>query len=325
MTVKESIVSLLDSSKGTYISGENIASRLSVTRSAVWKAIKALQSEGYHIEAVTNKGYSLSPDTDILSVQSILKYLDNSAKALRIEVHKTVSSTNSIARELAMAGEPEGRVVVSEEQTNGRGRRGRRFFSSAGAGIYMSLLLRPTFSAVDAALLTAAAAVAVAVAIEQVSGRKTQIKWVNDIYMDGKKVCGILTEASSSLENGGLEYAILGIGINSFEPQGGYPNDIADIAAPVFNGESGTEDVRNRLAAAVLSSFMVYYGELDSKAFLQEYKKRSLVIGKNITVINGTGSIPAQALDIDDVCHLKVRYEDGREEYLSSGEISIRV
>jgi BirA family biotin operon repressor/biotin-[acetyl-CoA-carboxylase] ligase len=141
MTVKERIVSLLDSNRGTYISGEEIASQPSMTRNAVWKAIKAKKTEGYQIRAVTNKGYSLSPDNDILSVQSSSKYLTDLSKNLDIEVHKAVSSTNRIGRELAVTGKPEGKVIVWEEQTSGRSRWDRSLFSPAGAGIYMGLLL----------------------------------------------------------------------------------------------------------------------------------------------------------------------------------------
>lgn len=187
MTVKEHILALLDSNKGEYFSGEDIAGRLSVTRSAVWKAIKALQSDGYSIQAVTNKGYSLSPQTDILSAAAVAKYLDARGQTLRLEVFKSVASTNELVKALASGGEAEGKVILSEEQTAGRGRKGRPFFSPAGTGIYMSILLRPRLSAADATLLTTSAAVAVALAIESVSGLSTQIKWVNDVFMNGKR------------------------------------------------------------------------------------------------------------------------------------------
>lgn len=187
MTVKEHILALLDSNKGEYFSGEDIAGRLSVTRSAVWKAIKALQSDGYSIQAVTNKGYSLSPQTDILSAAAVSKYLDPRGQKLRLEVFKSVASTNELVKALASGGESEGKVILSEEQTAGRGRKGRPFFSPAGTGIYMSILLRPRLSAADATLLTTSAAVAVALAIERVSDLSTQIKWVNDVFMNGKR------------------------------------------------------------------------------------------------------------------------------------------
>ncbi|WP_039833553.1 biotin--[acetyl-CoA-carboxylase] ligase [Paenibacillus sonchi] len=325
MTVKEHILTLLDGNKGGYISGEEIAGRLSVTRSAVWKAIKSLQMDGYSIQAVTNKGYSLSPHTDILSAGSISKYLDTQGQKLRVEVFKTISSTNEAVKALASNGEAEGKVILSEEQTAGRGRKGRKFFSPPGTGIYMSILLRPKLSAVESILLTTSAAVAVALAIESVSGKDTQIKWVNDVFMDGKKVCGILTEASMSLENGWLDYAVLGIGINVSLPTGGFPNDLTGIATSVFSEGNHHGDLRNRLVAEVLNHFMGYYEYLADRMFLSEYRERIMLLGKPVTVMKDNKQCEATAIDIDNDCRLKVRYKNGDEEYLSSGEVSIKI
>lgn len=322
MTVKEHILTLLDGNKGGYISGEEIAGRLSVTRSAVWKAIKSLQQDGYSIQAVTNKGYSLSPHTDILSAGAISKYLDTQSQQMRIEVFKTIPSTNEAVKVLASNGEPEGKVILSEEQTAGRGRKGRKFFSPPGTGIYMSILLRPKLSAAESILLTTSAAVAVALAIESVSGKDTQIKWVNDVFMDGKKVCGILTEASMSLENGWLDYAVLGIGINVSLPTGGFPNDLTGIATSVFSEGNPHGDLRNRLVAEVLNHFMGYYEHLTDRMFLSEYRQRIMLLGKPVTVMKDNKQREATAIDIDNDCRLKVRYENGDEEYLSSGEVS---
>lgn len=325
MTVKEHILSLLDGNKGEYISGEEIAAQLSVTRSAVWKAIKSLQTEGYSIQAVTNKGYSLSPHTDILSANAISKYLDTQGQKLRIEVVKTISSTNEAVKTLASNGEAEGKVILAEEQTGGRGRKGREFFSPPGTGIYMSILLRPKLSAAESALLTTSAAVAVALSLESISGKDTQIKWVNDVFMDGKKVCGILTEASMSLENGWLDYAVLGIGINVALPSDGFPNDLTEIATSVFSESNDYGDLRNRLVAEVLNNFMGFYEHLTDRLFLSEYRKRIISLGKPVTVIKDNKQRKATAIDINDDCHLKVRYENGVEEYLSSGEVSIKI
>lgn len=323
MTVKEHILALLDRNKGEYISGEEIAGQLSVTRSAVWKAIKSLQTEGYSIQAVTNKGYSLSPQTDILSAGAISKYLDTQGQKLRVEVVKTIPSTNEAIKILASAGEAEGKVILSEEQTAGRGRKGRKFFSPPGTGIYMSILLRPRLSAADSTLLTTSAAVAVALAIESISGKETKIKWVNDVFMEGKKVCGILTEASMSLENEWLDYAVLGIGINVALPSEGFPDDLAGIATAVFSERNQAGDLRNRLVAEVLNRFMGFYEHLQDRLFLAEYRQRILSLGEPVMVIKETEQREATAIDIDNDCRLKVRYKSGDEEYLSSGEISI--
>ncbi|MEK4852208.1 biotin--[acetyl-CoA-carboxylase] ligase [Paenibacillus sp. FSL H7-0756] len=323
MTVKEHILALLDSNKGEYFSGEDIAGRLSVTRSAVWKAIKALQSDGYSIQAVTNKGYSLSPQTDILSAAAVAKYLDARGQKLRLEVFKSVESTNELVKVLASGGEAEGKVILSEEQTAGRGRKGRPFFSPAGTGIYMSILLRPRLSAADATLLTTSAAVAVALAIESVSGLSTQIKWVNDVFMNGKKVCGILTEASLSLESEWLDYAVLGIGINVTLPPGGFPAELSEVAAPIYQAGNPEGDLRNRLTAEVLNRFMGYYEQLKERLFLPDYRQRMMSLGETIMVVKEHQEQPATAVDIDNDCRLKVRYPNGEEEYLSSGEVRI--
>lgn len=325
MTVKEHILALLDSRKGEYLSGEEIAGQLSVTRSAVWKAIKSLQTEGYSIQAVTNKGYSLSPQTDILSAAAVSKYLDAKGQKLRLEVFKTVASTNELVKARASGGEAEGTVILAEEQTAGRGRKGRPFFSPAGTGIYLSILLRPKLSAADATLLTTSAAVAVALAIESVSGLSTQIKWVNDVFMNGKKVCGILTEASLSLENEWLDYAVLGIGINVALPSGGFPGGLSEIATSVYEEGKPPADLRNQLAAEVLNRFMGYYEQLKGRLFLPDYRQRMMSMGQTVMVIKEHQQQEATAVDIDSDCRLKVRYANGGEEYLSSGEVHILV
>lgn len=325
MTVKERILALLDGNKGEYISGQEIAAKLSVTRSAVWKSIKSLQAEGYSIHAVTNKGYSLSAHTDILSASTISSYLQEQSKHLHIEVFKSVPSTNDEVKKLAVNGDTEGVVILSEEQTAGRGRMNRTFYSPIGTGIYMSILLRPKISASESSLLTTAAAVAVSMAIERVSHKDTKIKWVNDVFMHDKKVCGILTEASLSLESGLLDYAVLGIGINVSPPPGGFPEEIADIATSIFCGSENPGGIRNQLAAEILNHFMAFYEHLTDKLFLPEYKKRLFVLGQRVTVFQDNKQREATAIDIDGDCRLKVRYENGEEEYLSSGEVSVRI
>ncbi len=267
---------------------------------------------------------TLSADNS-LSADGIMRHLAGEAKELRLDVRKTVGSTNRIVKDLAAAGAPEGLTVIAEEQTEGRGRLGRSFYSPAGTGIYLSMLLRPELVAEKAVLLTVTAAVAVAEAIEEIADREAQIKWVNDVYLDGKKVCGILTEASFSPESAKLAFVTLGIGINVFEPAGGFPADIRDTATSVFAAEPKIEAARNRLIAAILNHFWHYYSNLTDPAIITAYKKRSFVIGKRIMVHTPLGNFPAFALDIDDSGHLLVRFEDGRDEFLDSGEISIRL
>ncbi|MFD2878060.1 biotin--[acetyl-CoA-carboxylase] ligase [Paenibacillus rhizoplanae] len=242
---------------------------------------------------------------------------------LRLEVFKSVASTNELVKALASGGEAEGKVILSEEQTAGRGRKGRPFFSPAGTGIYMSILLRPRLSATDATLLTTSAAVAVALAIESVSGLSTQIKWVNDVFMNGKKVCGILTEASLSLESEWLDYAVLGIGINVTLPSGGFPAELSEVATSIYEAGNPQGDLRNRLTAEVLNRFMGYYEQLKERLFLPEYRQRMMSLGETVMVVKEHQEQAATAVDIDNDCRLKVRYPNGDEEYLSSGEVRI--
>jgi BirA family biotin operon repressor/biotin-[acetyl-CoA-carboxylase] ligase len=320
LAVKNELIKLFEQNRGRYLSGEEIADSLGCTRGAVWKAVKKLQSEGYDISAVTNRGYRLD-SADMLSAAGIEKYLtDNSG--ISLTVYKETDSTNTRLRELATEGAPEGTAVIAGMQTGGKGRLGRKFFSPSDTGLYMSILLRPEMTAADAVRITTAAAVAVADAVEKISGRKADIKWVNDVYIDGRKICGILTEAAFSLENGGLDYAVCGIGINVYEPEGGFPEDIKDIAGAVL--DTPADDVRNRLAALVLENFMGYYHKLSENSFLQGYQSRLMWRGEDINLIRGSEITPAKLIDTDEKCRLLVKYEDGTEDTISSGEISIR-
>ncbi|MCE5189855.1 MAG: biotin--[acetyl-CoA-carboxylase] ligase [Eubacteriales bacterium] len=323
MTVQSHLQQLLESNKSTFLSGEEIARRLGVSRNAVWKAIKALQAEGYPIEAVPNKGYCLSAESDVLSESGIRQYLTGDAQTLTLHVYDTVTSTNLVLRELAGKGAPEGTVVVAARQTGGRGRMGRSFYSPENTGVYVSLLLKPKIVPEDATLITTTAAVAVCEAVELLSDRKAQIKWVNDVFVDGKKICGILTEGSFDMESGMFEYAVLGTGINVYTPLGGFPEEIRQVAGSVFTAP--VPDAKNRMIAAYLNAFLALYRNLGGKETIAEYRRRSFVLGKMVTVLAVDRQTPARALDVDEKCRLVVEYEEGRRETLSSGEISIKL
>ena len=324
MTVQDHLQSLLEANKDVYLSGEEIALSLGVSRNAVWKAVKALQAEGYPIDAVPNKGYRLSAKSDILSRSGIAQYLTGEANSLDLNVFDSVSSTNIVLRELAENGAPEGTVVIASTQTGGLGRRGRSFFSPVGTGVYVSILLKHDLDALDATLITTTAAVAVCEAVEAVSGRTAEIKWVNDVFVDGKKICGILTEGSIDMESGQFEYAVVGTGINVYTPTGGFPVELSQIAGSVFSGP--VADAKNRMIAAYLNRFLALYRNLGGSETIAEYRRRSFVLGKTITVLAADRQpTPARALDVDEKCRLLVEYEDGRRETLSSGEISVKL
>lgn len=324
MDTKEKLLELLEKHKGEFLSGADIAEMLSISRTAVWKASKALRQAGYPINAVTNRGYSLDQRSDILSEQGVRNYLSPQCADFELEVMQVTESTNALLRRKAAAGAKEGSTVIANEQTAGRGRLGRDFFSPPDTGIYLSLLLRPKNYLPEQAMnVTTMAAVAVCEAIEEVAGKDARIKWVNDVYIGHRKVCGILTEGSFNLENGSLDYVVLGVGMNAYQPEGGFPGDIADRAGAIFHER--VSDGKNRLAAAFLNHFMAYYrGEVPG-GYGDKYRAKSMVIGHDIEVISSQGQRSAYALDVDKDCRLIVRYEDGSIERLFSGEISIRI
>jgi len=257
-----------------------------------------------------------------LSPENIMHYVKTNIP-LDITVHKSVTSTNTLLKEAAQSGAKEGTVIVAENQTMGRGRLGRSFHSPADTGIYFSILLRPKIDPNDSLFLTTSAAVATAKAIEDVKDCTALIKWVNDIYIDNKKVCGILTEGAFKAESSELDYAIVGIGINLKTPDGDFPDDIKNKAGAVFSKDEDITDVKSKLIAYVLNYFFYYYENLSSKAFFKEYKERSFLLGQEISILDSKGPIPATAIDLDENCHLIVKLSDGTIKELSSGEVSV--
>ena len=274
MSVKDEVLKELENNKGDYISGGQLADNLGVSRNSVWKAIKALEKSGYEINAIPNKGYCLAEKNDILSSYSIKQHLKN--PHLDISVFSSVTSTNTILKEMAEQGAKEGTVIIAEEQTAGRGRTGKQFYSPKGTGIYISILLRPDIPAEESLFLTTSAAVATARAIEDVSDKRALIKWVNDIYLEDKKTCGILTEGAFNVETGKLDYAIVGIGINVCIPDGGFPDNIKDIATAIFDKQTDSINKRSILIANLLDYFMEYYKDFKSKSYVKEYIERSI-------------------------------------------------
>lgn len=322
MDLKEKILKILEQNRGKAVSGGEIAKILSVSRSAVWKSINALRMEGYEIYAQTNKGYILSESSTELSSQGIYALYPDCPYT--IEVRKSVTSTNTLLKNLAQDGEKEKYVLIACEQTEGRGRLGRRFESPDKTGLYMSILLRPDMKAEDALFITTSAAVGVARAIEKLCENNTdaKIKWVNDIFVNDLKVCGILTEASIDFESGGLEYAVLGIGVNLFSSEI-LEKKLSGIAGGIFS--SNIENARNRLACEILRELEYALDFKNRSEILAQYKSRSYLDGKDVTVISSKGDYPATVSGIDDRARLIVRTPDGDEKVLSTGEVSVQL
>lgn len=321
MTVKSRLLELLEQHKGEILSGEALAGELQCTRAAVWKAVKALREEGYAIEAGTNRGYMLSRDSNRLSVEGIRLYLNQPDVYLKL--YREAGSTNQLAKQAAVSGEAgHGSFVIAQQQTAGRGRRGRSFYSPEDAGLYLSVVLEPKGETLqESLLLTTAAAVAVYKAVQKVCGISLDIKWVNDLYFHGRKVCGILTEAITDFESGNIEYAIVGIGLNLYCAAVGYPEELQGIAGALYPDETSASGIDRNLLTAEIVNFL-----LEETAHLKlssVYVEHNMIPGREITIMDGSRSRHARALDIcPDGC-LRVEEEDGTISVLSYGEVSV--
>ncbi len=320
MSIKSELLKAL--ADGKYVSGAALAEGLGVSRNAVWKAVKALETEGFVIESSTAKGYRISPENNRLSAELIESGLKTEQIGRRLYVYDEVDSTNSIAKKFASEDAPHGTTVIADMQSAGRGRLGRSFISPSGKGIYVSILVRPTFSLEFASMITTAAAVAGAEAVETLSGHEVGVKWVNDLYMNGKKICGILTEASMGLEMQSLDYAIIGIGINIRSVGTSFDAELKKRASSIED-ESGVKVDRNALCSKLLNRIEKYFATIEERGFLEEYRRRELLTGNMITANVGSESIKGVAEGIDDNANLIVRLENGELRHIGSGEANL--
>ena len=312
-STKQALLQALSAAEGSYISGQQLAQRLGVSRAAVHKAAAALSAQGYTLEAVSRRGYRLVGG-DPFCVEAAGDY------PAPIHLYDRLESSNQTAKRLALSGAPHGTLVLTDQQSAGRGRMGRKFESPAGQGIYLSLLLRADIPAADAQTVTVSAAVAVCRAVKALCGLELSIKWVNDLYYHGKKVCGILTEAGADLESGRLEWLVVGIGLNFTTPPEAFPAELRRLAGSLFPGGPAPVS-RVALAAAIARELLTLCPAFDC---LEEYRARCFVPGHWVTVCTGRETYAALALSIDDAGRLVVRRENGREEALQHGEVSIR-
>lgn len=315
MSVKDNLLKLLEENRGKAVSGETIAKDLNVSRAAVWKSVKSLREEGYDIQARTNSGYMLSESSDILSENAIKAYYSGD-----VHVLDEVDSTNSYAKKLAADGAAHGTLVVAKRQTNGRGRQGRSFCSPDG-GVYMSVILRPDTDFSNGVLITTAAAVAVCRAIENLlPDSKVQIKWVNDVFFGDKKVCGILTEAVFDMESRSIGSVIVGIGVNLKTAESEFPEELLSTVTSLH----GNSVSRSRLAAEIANELLAVCDSMSTGEYLDEYRERCFVIGKNISFVENNVWYDATAKTVDNTGGLVVTLNDGEEKTLRSGEVQIK-
>ncbi len=311
MKYKDKIYICLKQHMGNYISGQAIANELSLTRAAVNKNIEALEREGYKIKKVRHAGYLLCEDSDELSAIQTATILQ---KKVDIRYYNSIDSTNLEAKRLISAGNDSTILVLADEQTEGRGRQGKSFYSPAKTGLYMSLVLHPEKTLNETASITTAAAAFVCSAIEETTNLKPQIKWVNDIYIDDMKVAGILTEAITDCEVMSVSSVIIGIGIN-----------INTDKFPQMDDKPGSLGVKinKNVLAANIAHKLIDYNTSNNSKYMEYYKKHSMVIGKKIVIQKNKGDEIAEAVDITNNGALVVINEKGKKRELTSGTIRI--
>lgn len=322
--LKENILNLLKESGHSFISGQFISEKLGVTRTAIWKYMNTLKEEGYEIESVSKKGYRLVCSPDILTFSEIKEYLNTKFIGKKFVHFDSIDSTNTKAKELASLGEENGTVIISEEQTGGRGRLGRNWCSPKGKGIWLSIILKPDIDPMNIAKITQVAGAAVCKSLLDM-GITTYIKWPNDIIINNKKVCGILTEMSGELNM--VNYVVLGMGINVNIDTEEFPEDLKEIATSLKIEQKKTIN-RKELTGRILNNFELLYEDflstLSLSASVKICKKHSILLGREIKIINRNTSTLGKAIDIDNEGRLIVQYENGETEAVISGEVSIR-
>lgn len=320
--MKSEILKMLKESPD-YLSGQQLCEQFGVSRTAVWKAIRQLQDQGYEIQGVRNKGYRLTGEADVITQAELQSMLHTKWIGNRLEYFDETDSTNIQARRLAEEGAPHGTLVVADSQWAGKGRRGRGWTSPKGVGIWMTIALRPPIRPLDASMLTLVAGMAVVKGVKESAGLDARIKWPNDVVISGRKICGILTEMSTEEEC--IRYVITGIGINV--NVSGFPAELEDKATSLKK-ELGQNVKRSPVIAAVAEAFEGYYETFlktcDMSGLKEEYNQMSANLGRQVTVLDPRGEYRGTALGIDHEGSLLVRKEDGTVDAVISGEVSVR-
>jgi BirA family biotin operon repressor/biotin-[acetyl-CoA-carboxylase] ligase len=324
MSTRQQLLVYLKERKGTWVSGEFLAHKMAVSRSAVWKHVRNLKDDGYVIESSRKKGYLLRQTSDLLLADEIREGLNTSVFGKSgIVYFRETDSTNVRAKYLAGDGAPEGTVVVAEKQTQGKGRKGRTWFSPAGEGIYTSIILRPPISPNEAPKLTLMASVAIAEALLSLTSLKINIKWPNDILINGRKIAGILTEISTDMDR--IDYVVIGVGVNVNTPRKGFPPDIRYTATSVFM-ETGKPFPRIALLRAYLEWLEIYYETFKTTGFdpiLNRWKHLADIIGWRISVDLMDHVRVGEVLDIDKDGFLILRDQQGTIERIISGDVTL--
>lgn len=311
------ILEILKSEPTGYVSGESLCETLRITRSAIWKHVESLRAFGYTIEAFPHRGYRLVASPDRLLADEISYGLKTERIGKSILSYETVASTNDVAYDLAQKGAAEGTVVVSEGQTQGKGRLGRSWVSPKGKGVYLSILLRPTLPPQTIPKLTLFAALSAARAIRQVTGLTAEMRWPNDLLLDGKKVSGVLTEMNAEQDR--VHFVIIGIGINVNADVVALPPFATSLK--IEKGETISRVTLTRLLLGEFDQLYNSFTEGKSDDALEECRKLSAILGTHVTVEQTNGRKEGYALDIDEEGALLLRRDDGLTERILSGDL----
>lgn len=306
-----------------YLSGQELCQQLGISRTAVWKNIKALQGEGYEIEAVQNRGYRLKTVPDVISAPELESTVNSRWVGKNVRFKYETDSTNLWAKQLAEEGAPSGTLAVAERQIKGRGRRGRVWESPEGENIYMTLLLRPEIHPQDAPMITLIMGLSVAQGVEKAASLRPGIKWPNDVVLDGRKICGILTEMSVQAEY--VDYVVVGTGINVNQTE--FPPELVDKATSLCQ-QAGRRFRRVEVAAAVLEAFErnleIFLKTCDLSGLQEEYNRVLLNLDQEVRILEKTGERTGIARGINSQGELLVEYPGGETEAVFAGEVSVR-
>lgn len=318
------LLAILRAAGGRPVSGQVLARELGVTRAAVWKKVEALREAGQPIEAIRRQGYRLAPTVDALTAATVVDKLATAVVGRPCVFVPSLASTNAEARRLAGLGCPEGLTVVADEQTAGRGRRGRAWLSPPGVGIWLSVVLRPPCSPAEAVPFSLGVAVAVSRAVERVAGARPAVKWPNDLLLNGRKFCGILTELIG--QETGVDHLVAGIGLNVLTPREAFPDELRSGATSL--AAEGFSCPRADLARAVLEELEGVYRTFLTGAFdrvVAEWRERSAILGRRVRVQAAAGWVEGVAEDVDGDGALILRLVDGTRRRFVSGEVTLRL
>ena len=307
-----------------YISGEALSDTLKVSRAAIHQSINNLRKEGYEIEAKQNRGYKLISSPDFIDKKELSAFLSKE-RMENIETHDELTSTNTYLNALAHQGNTQVQVVLADFQSQGKGRLGRSFLTLPGKGVYLSYLFKPQTKPQDTAMVTAWVAVAVYRVLKRLYQIDLEIKWVNDLIFQGKKIGGILTEMGVESESGLIQHIIIGVGLNIGQEEQDFPDDLKEKAGSLFM-ETGKRIKRAEIAAALITELDLLAEDWpqENEQYLKIYKEHCLNIGQELYVIRNEQKITAQALDLDEQFGLIVQYPNGVKETLRSGEVQVR-